>query len=325
MTRRFWYHFGVSAAIVFAVTVFAWVRGWPPGWDAHGAAPASPGHRLAAIAASIAFLYVFARLLLRATGSDRATGVLGLYAASLYLPFLILLTGSAAWTLALLCAAAGVLEILDVNSSPANAARSGLYLSVGCALHPILVVVVAALVPVVIVGSGRRWWLALSFLFAVAVPWSAAMAIPASGLPVQSIVSLRGAALPGNLSAWISALTDHARQIRLSWESDFLWAYGAFAFAGLVVGSVRRVGPSRRGIVAATWLLIVVTVFEAVLEDRIAFLLAPLGFVLLILLANTGLAALAAMNPLHAGRRRMIPVGAFFLLPPIIGWVRLLV
>ena len=139
------------------------------------------------------------------------------------------------------------------------------------------------------------------------------------------MLSLRGAALPAGLAAWASALADYLRRSRSLWEYDFLWTYGAFAFTALVVASAGRVGPSRRGIVATAWLLLVVSAFDAALDDRIDFLLAPAGFLLLVLLANAGLAALAAMNPLHAGRRRMIPVGVFFLVPPIVGWVRLLV
>jgi hypothetical protein len=325
MTKRFWYHFAVSAAIVVAVKAFIWVRGRSPGTDVHGAAPASVAYQIAVVLACVAFLFVFARLLLRVTGSDRATGLLGLYAASLYLPFVTVVTGSATYPLALLAVTASVLEILDVNISPANAVRSGLYMSAGCALAPICVVVVAALVPVAIAAARRRWWLSLPFLLAAGIPWALATAVPGLSSHVKGVLSLRGATVPGSVGACVSALAGHARIVRLLWESDFLWTYGAFAFAGVIVASVRRMGPSRRGIAAAAWLLFVVTVSEALLDDENARLLAPVGFVLLILLSNAGLAALAAMNPLHAGRRRMIPVGAFFLVPPIIGWVRMFI
>ena len=325
MTKRFWYHFVVSAALVVAVTLFVWVRGRPLGADVHGEAPASLAHRTAVLLASVAFLFVLARLLLRVTGSDRATGVLGLYAASLYLPFVTVVTGSATHPLALLMAAAGVLEILDVNISPANAVRSGLYLSVGCAVDPSCVVLAAALFPVAALVARPRWWLSVPFVLAAGIPWAVATVMPGVDASMRSIFSLHDAALPGGFGVWISALARHAREIRVSWETDFLWTYAAFAFAGLVVASVRRMGPSRRGIAAAAWLLLVVTAADAVLDDRTTPLLGPFGFILLILLANTGLAALAAMNPLHAGRRRMIPVGVFFLVPPLIGWVRLLV
>jgi hypothetical protein len=286
----------------------------------------SIGFRIAVLLLTLGFLYALARLFLRITGSDRATGLLGLYAASLYLPFVAVVTGSASHPVALLLLTAGVLEILDVNIASANAVRSGLYLSVASIVDPSCLVLAAALLPVVALVAWPRWWFSVPFVLAVGVPWALAHALPRVAGVQGSVLPLHEAAvLPENLGAMASALARYARGIRVSWDTDFLWTYGAFAFAGLLVLTVRRMGPSRRGIAAVLWLLLVVTMARAALDERAAPLFGSLGYLLLIMLANTGLAALAAMNPLHEGRRRMIPVSAFFLLPPIIGWVRLVV
>jgi hypothetical protein len=116
-----------------------------------------------------------------------------------------------------------------------------------------------------------------------------------------------------------------AATIRASWEGEVHSTYAAFGLAGFLAGTVRRLGPSRRGVLAVSWLLGVATVVGAVLGDGAPPLFRPLAYALLLLLAGAGLAALAAMNPLHAGRRRMIPVGVFFLLPQVVVWVKLLV
>jgi hypothetical protein len=84
-------------------------------------------------------------------------------------------------------------------------------------------------------------------------------------------------------------------------------------------------GPSRRGIAATGWLLLVTAVAAGVLSPAPGPLFPALGYLLFVTLANAGLAALAAMNPLHAGRRRMFPVGVFFILPLVVAWMKLFV
>jgi carbohydrate-binding DOMON domain-containing protein len=101
--------------------------------------------------------------------------------------------------------------------------------------------------------------------------------------------------------------------------------YTAFGLAGFLGGTVRRLGPSRRGVLAVSWLLGVATAAVAVFGVTAPPLFRLLAYAFLVLLAGAGLAALAAINPLHAGRRRMIPVGVFFLLPLVVVWVKLFV
>ncbi len=323
MTTRFWFHVSVSAALAVAVCLFVWLQG--AAVSPAEKVPDTPTARGATLILTFAFLFAFARLLLRSTGSDRTMGLLGLYAALLCLPFVVFVTASPSHAAAMLLLTAALLEILDVDLSHANAWRSGLYAAVACVVEPNCAVLVAALFPVVAAVAGPRWKLTVRFVLAVSIPWVFATRILDLGRPESGFFPIRHAAMLGAPGGWASAPARLARDLRSSLESEFLSPYAAFASAGLVVATVRRMGPSRRGIAAAAWLLSIAILASTVLGESTAAFFRSVAYLWLILLANTGLAALAAMNPLHAGRRRMIPAGALFLLPAVIGWLRVLV
>lgn len=324
MTQRFWYHLVLCAALLTGVTVFIRLTGYAPAADTAAHPPDMPGGTVLVYLAALGFLYVYARLALRVAGSDRTTGLLSVYAVALFAPFVASITGSLTHTLALLLVCAAVVEIVDIDLARANAVRSGLYMSAACILEPACAIPALALVPVAVAIARRRWRLPVRFTVAVVVPWvlyHLARGVDGVG---GAAAPLRGAVGEWDVRTVASALLAEAARIRASWEGNLHSAYAAFGLAGLLAGTVRRLGPSRRGVLAAAWLLAVATFSAAALGEGPAALFRPLGYALLVLLAGAGLAALAAMNPLHAGRRRMIPVGVFFLLPQVVVWVKLL-
>jgi len=325
MTRRFWLHLLLCAALAAGVSLFVRLSGYAPPGLVRTALPESVVELAGIYLSVLGFLYVFARLALRVTGSDRATGLLSVYAVSLYVPFVAAVTESFAYPLALLLISGAVLEILDIDLARANAVRSGLYLSGACVLEPSCAIVAAALLPVAVAVARRHWTLPLRFALAVALPWTAFHLLAGSDGAGEALRPLREAALAGDHRGLASALVAEAATIRASWEGEIHSTYAAFGLAGFLAGTVRRLGPSRRGVLAVSWLLGVATIVGVVLGDGVPPLFLPLAYALLVLLAGAGLAALAAMNPLHAGRRRMIPVGVFFLLPQVVVWVKLLV
>jgi hypothetical protein len=324
MTQRFWYHLVLCAALLTAVTVFIRLTGYAPVTDAITSPPDIPGGTVVVYLAALGFLYLYARLALRVAGSDRTTGLLSVYAVALFAPFVASITGSLARPLVLLLVTAAVVEIVDINVARANAVRSGLYMSAACILEPACAIPALALVPVAIAVARRRWTLSVRYALAVVVPWVLYHMARGFDGALGAAASARGAIEAWDVRTVASALASEASRIRATWEGDLYSAYTAFGLAGLLAGTVRRFGPSRRGVFAVAWLLAVVTFSAATLGEGFAELFRPLAYALLVLLAGAGLAALAAMNPLHAGRRRMIPVGVFFLLPQVVVWVKLL-
>jgi hypothetical protein len=324
MTQRFWYHLVLCAALLTGVTVFIRLTGYTPVTDAVTPPPDIPGGTVIVYLAALGFLYAYARLALRVAGSDRTTALLSVYAVALFAPFVASITGSLAHPLALLLVSAAVVEIVDIDIARANAVRSGLFMSAACILEPACAIPALALVPVAIAIARRRWMLTVRYSLAVVVPWVLYHLARGFDGTYGAAATARGAVEAWNVRTVATALASEAARIRASWEGDLHSAYAAFGLAGLVAGTVRRFGPSRRGVLAVAWLLAVVTFSAATLGEGFAALFRPLGYALLVLLAGAGLAALAAMNPLHAGRRRMIPVGVFFLLPQLVVWVKLL-
>lgn len=321
MTKRFWLHVSVSSALAVAVAVFLW-------WGraaGHHPTPESPALRAAVLALTLAFLFFFARLLLRSTGSDRTMGLMGLYGAALYLPFLSFLTGSVAHAASILLLTAALLEVLDTDLAPSGAVRSGLFASAACVIEPASLVLAAALVPVAAAVAWPRWKVPVVFALIASIPWLVMSRVRHVGQTAAGFPSVGDNVMTRSTVWWFATFEAFAREMRSSLQSDFLSPYVALALFGLVVATVRRMGPSRRGIAAAFWLLAVATLLPIFLDDRTASFLVGFRYLFLVLLASTGLAALAAMNPLHAGRRRMMPVVALFLLPPFIAWVRALV
>jgi len=325
MTQRFWYHLVLCAALLTGVTVFIRLSGYTPPENPGAPVADIPGGAVLVYIATLGFLYAFARLALRVAGSDRTTGLLCVYSVSLFVPFVASISGSPTHALALLLVSAAVLEIVDIDLARANAARSGLFMSVACIIEPACAVPAAALIPVAVAVARGRWTLPLRYVLAVAVPWGLYHVLRGSGGASESAASVRHAITAWDGRAAAAALASEASRIRLSWEGDIHSTYAGFALAGFLAGTVRRLGPSRRGVLSVAWLLAVVTFSAALAPAGPAALYRPLGYALLLLLAGAGLAALAAMNPLHAGRRRMIPVGVFFLLPQVVVWVKLLV
>jgi hypothetical protein len=322
MTKRFWFHFIASCAISSSVLLMMWIGRDSPVASAASGGAVSAGSRAGILLAVLGLLYVLARLLLRVTGSDRATGLLGLYAVALYLPFVSVLTRTIVHPVVFMLVAGAVLELLDVDVAPANAVRAGFYLSFACILAPGAAVIAGALVPVVAALSGRRWTLPIRFVLAVALPWAAATAL-GELLPWAGSPKPLGEALSGfKVAEAARKVLAGSSEVRVLWDSGFQSVYAAFCFAGLVAGSIKRIGPSRRGVAAVAWLLLVTALAAGVLGKEAGFLYPSFAYLFFIVLANAGLCAMAALNPLHAGRRRMIPVGVFFMIPQVVGWVR---
>jgi hypothetical protein len=321
MTKRFWYHLVLCAALFSGANLFVRLTGYARPGSAPPPAPETPAVAIAVYLATLAFLYVFARLALRVSGSDRTTGLLSVYAVSLFVPFVAAVTGSFATPLVLLLIAAAALEIVDVDLARVGAVRSGLYVSAAWIIEPGCAVIAAALVPVVIIAGRRRWTLTLRYLVAAVIPWVAYHwfrgGIAAGWEP------LREAVLSWDHRTAVAVLSTGAGWIRTSWEGDLSSTYAAFGLAGLLGGTVRRLGPSRRGVFTIAW-LVAVSGAATALGDGSARVFRPLLYALLVLLAGAGLASIAAMNPLHAGRRRTIPAGVFFLLPQVVVWAKLL-
>jgi hypothetical protein len=324
MTQRFWYHLVLCAALLTGVTVFVRVAGYAPAEGAAGTPPESRGGAVLVYLASLGFLYVFARLALRVAGSDRTTGLLSVYAAALFAPFVASLSGSLTLPLALLLVSAAVVEIMDVDLSRVNAVRAGLYMSAACVLEPGCAVAAASLLPVAAVVARSQWTLPVRYALSVVAPWLVYHAVRGFGGAGEAVAPLRDAITAWDAPTAASALVSEAARIRASWEGDLHSVYAAFGLAGIMAGTVRRLGPSRRGVITVAWLLVVVALSAAVTGNEFAPLFRSLEYALLVILAGAGLAALAAMNPLHAGRRRMIPVGVLFLLPQVVVWVKLL-
>ena len=325
MTKRFWFHLLLCAALATGVSLFVRLSGYASPGHLHTASPVTLAALAGVYLSVLGFLYVFARLALRVTGSDRTTGLLSVYAVALYVPFIAAITESFAYPLALLLVSGALLEILDIDLARANAVRSGLYLSGACVLEPSCAIVGAALLPVAVAVARRHWTLPLRFSLAVVLPWTAFHTLTGWDGAGDAFRPLREAALAGNDRGLASALVAGAVTIRTSWVGEIQSTYAAFGLAGFLGGTVRRLGPSRRGVLAVSWLLGVATAAGAVFGVTAPPLFRLLPYALLVLLAGAGLAALAAMNPLHAGRRRMIPVGVFFLLPLVVVWVKLFV
>jgi hypothetical protein len=323
MTRRFWLHVSVSAALAVAVCLFFWLRGNADPFPSR--VPGSPGARTAVLILTLAFLFFFARLLLRSTGSDRTMGLLGLYAAILLPPLASFVATSMAHSAAVLLLTAALVEILDADLAGSSAVRSGLFVAAACVIEPAFVVPAAALLPVAAAVAWPRWKVPVCFALMASVPWVALVKVLNLGGQGTSLPSLRYEVTDGGATWWVSTLEVYGRSVRSLLQSEFTSPYAALALVGLVVATVRRMGPSRRAIAAAVWLFSILVVSPIALDERTASLLVPLQYLFLVLLASTGLAALAAMNPLHAGRRRMIPVAALFLLPPLVAWVKILV
>jgi hypothetical protein len=325
MTKRFWFHLVTSWVLAIAVSWFIWVfRGSidaiPAGQDV-----GSAGSRAGVVLALLGFLFVLARLLLRVTGSDRATGLLGLYAVALCVPFMTLAATSIVPPIVFLLVAGAVLELIDVAIAPGNAARSGFYLSLACVLDPSVSLIAAALLPLCLALARRRLTAALSFALAVALPWAAVLAVPALAARAASLQPLEDSLTAFGLRSASRVAMAKFAELRASWDGGFQSAYAAFCLVALLAATVRRLGPSRRGIAATGWLLLVTAVAAGVLSPAPGPLFPALGYLLFVTLANAGLAALAAMNPLHAGRRRMFPVGVFFILPLVVAWMKLFV
>ena len=325
MTKRFWFHLLLCAALATGVSLFVRLSGYASPGHLHTASPVTLAALAGVYLSVLGFLYVFARLALRVTGSDRTTGLLGVYAVALYVPFVATITESLAYPFALLLVSGAVLEILDIDLARGNAVRSGLYLSGACVLEPSCAIAAAALLPFAAAVARRRWTLPLRFALAVVLPWTVFHMVAGFDGAGEAFRSFREAARAGDDRGLASALVAEATAIRASWEGEIHSAYAAFGLAGFLAGTVRRLGPSRRGILAVSWLLVVATAVGVVFGGGAPPFFRPLAYALLVLLAGAGLAALAAMNPLHAGRRRMIPVGVFFLLPLVVVWVKLLV
>jgi hypothetical protein len=252
-------------------------------------------------------------------------GLMGLYAAALYPPFVSAVTGSAAVVGVVALLTAALVEILDADLAGASAVRAGIFVSAACVIEPACVVPVAAFLPVVAAVAWPRWRILAHFAVTAAVVWFFLARILDIGAQETALPSLRDAVAPGKAEWWTSALSVHARDLRSSMQFDFLSPYAALALIAIVVATVRRMGPSRRSTAAAVWVLAIVALASVVVDDGTASFLAVLVYLFLVLLAGTGLAALAAMNPLHAGRRRMMPVAALFLLPLLVAWVKRIV
>lgn len=320
MTTRFWFHVLVSSALAVGLCVFFCF--WQKGTAAPR--PESFAEQVGVLALNLAFLFILALLLLRTTGSDRTMGLLGLYAVVIYVPFISFAMASLGNAAALSLFAAALFESLDTDLGRASATRSGFFAAAACVIEPSFLAPAAALLPVVLLIGRRRPLVPIRFIAAFAILWFALTRLLDFGAEEGGVFPLRQDAALREPRWWLGVLADRARDLRSALEAGFLSPYAAFAFAGLIVATVRRKGPSRRAVTVAAWLLFVAALASVLLDEDAAATVVPLLFLLTVVLANTGLAALAAMNPLHAGRRRMIPASVFFLLPPIVAWARVL-
>jgi len=326
MTKRFWYNVGFAVILFAAVSLLLSVTGRAPSPNPPDTGTQTGLPWLAMVLLTVPVLYLVARLLLRTTGSDRSSDFLGLYAFALFLPLFPAFTHSVSDLAAVLLVLTALLDILDCDVTRKAALRSGLCLSFACLLSPSMLFIVILLLPAVALIVRSHWRRMAEFVLGALVPFAVIRAFLGlfgwmSGGPPVPILEP-----PGDLASWVSTAIENAGVLRGFAETHLLLVYAAFGAAAAVAVTVRETGPSRRSILAATWLLLGLSVFVLVgiTTKSAEGLLAPLACILLLLTANAGLSIFPSASTPEAPRRWTAPLGGLFLLPALVSFVQLL-
>ncbi len=326
MTKRFWYNVGFSVILFAAVSLLLKVTGHAPSPSPPDTGTQTGLPWLTAFLLTVPVLYLVARLLLRTIGSDRSLDFLGLYAFALFLPLFPALTRSVPDLVAVLLVLTALLDILDCDVTRKAALRSGLCLSFACLLSPGVLFIVILLLPVVALIVGSHWRGMAEFVLGALAPLAVIRAFLglfgwASGGPPVPI-----AGPPGDLASWVSTAIENAGVLRGLAETHLLLVYAAFGAAAAVAVTVRGTGLSRRSVLAATWLLLGLSVFVlgGITTKSAEGLLAPLACILLLLTANAGLSVFPSAGTPVAPHRWTAPLGGLFLLPALVSFAQLL-
>ena len=261
--------------------------------------------------------------MLRVTRNDRPASFASLYALSVFLPIIAALVRSPRIQLGVILVLFAVLEILDSDIVRKNSLRAGAYISLATILVPGAAPVAILCLPVVAWLTYPDWRPTARYVLGAALPFAVV------GTVIGLIRGFSGV-LPEMLSDWPASpnslenmIRTHAGAFRELGDAYFLASYAALGTAAVVLSTARGIVASRRGIFVIAWLAVGLAGLAA-FEQRGWVLLAVLGSVFAMILANVGFTVFSMSNILGTSRLRMIPLGILFFLPPLLSWVRLL-
>jgi hypothetical protein len=322
MTRRFWAHVGICSIISIVVALLSYQTGYE---FPRSGLPVTSIDWLQPfrVLLLIPLVYVVARLLLRVTRNDRPASFVSLYALSIFLPIVSALVRSPTIHAGVILVLFAVLEILDSDIVKKNSLRAGIYISLATLLVPGTAPVAILCLPVVVRLTFPRWRPTARYVLGVVLPFAVA------GTVVGLIQGFSGV-LPEMLLDWPTTPASftrmaqtHADAFRELGDAYFLASYAALGTAAVVLASARGIVASRRGIFVIAWLALGLAGLAA-FEQRGWVLLAVLGSMFAMVLANVGFTVFSMSNISGTSRLRMIPLGILFFLPPILSWIRLL-
>lgn len=322
MTKRFWLHVGICSILAIAVAILSFKTGYDFPRSTFQDSLAY-GARASGIILLLPFVYIIARLLLRITRNDRPASFASLYALSIFLPIVSALVRSPRIHIAVILVLFAVLEILDSDIARKNPLRAGIYVSLATVLVPGAAPVAILCLPVVIWLSFPAWRPAARFVAGTVVPFAAIAAAIGLFRGFTGVFPEMFVDWPTTAESFKAMVGTHAESLRDLADSYFLLSYGALGVAAVVLATARGTVASRRGIVVVAWLAIGLAGL-AVFEQRGWVLLATLGSVFAMILANVGFTVFSMSNIAGTSRMRMIPLGILFFLPPILSWIRLI-
>lgn len=311
MTKSFWHHFGAVLSLGAALIVLL--------TRADGALrtvatliPYSPSiahFELAAFLVLPFYVYCAARFSVRVTHDDGTAGLLTAYAGTLLVPVFTEVVATPQHTVALGLVLLGIVELLDSRHAGGHAARAGVYATIAGALLPGLIPVVALMIPPSLILSRGRVQ-RLTFAATVAAG-SALLALVLAAGPGG------GLAVPG-IGGTNARMAVHVGAWRFLTDTYFLGVYAPLAAAAFLVPDRTH---ARTGSYTLLWiagstmavLLMGAAQGEAVASCYAIMLLALAG------MANAGVCAL------RRGERSGGALGALYLLPVVVGGLRLLI
>lgn len=268
-------------------------------------------------------IYVVARLLLRITRNDRPASFASLYALAVFLPIISTLVRSPRIHIAVILVLFAVLEILDSDVVRKNPLRAGVYVSLATVLVPGAAPVAILCLPVVIWISFPAWRPAARFVAGTVLPFAAIAAAIGLFRGFTGVLPEMFVDWPTTTESFKAMVGTHADSLRELADSYFLVSYAALGAAAVVLSTARGTVASRRSVVVVAWLALGLAAL-AVFEQRGWVLLATLGSVFAMILANVGFTVFSMSNIAGTSRLRMIPLGILFFLPPVLSWIRLI-
>ena len=322
MTKRFWLHVGICSIVAIAVAVLSYKTGYEfPRSTFQNSSFEWP--QPVGILLLLPLVYVVARLLLRVTRNDRPASFVGLYALAIFLPVISALVRSPRIHIAAILVLLAVLEILDSDIFRKNALRAGIYISLATILIPGAAPVAILCLPVVAWLTYPDWRPTVRFVMGAVIPFAAIGTVIGLFRGFSGVLPEMFADWPTTTGSFTAMIYTHTDSLHELADSFFLMTYAALGTAAVVLATARGTVASRRGIVVVAWLALGLAAL-AVFEQRGWILLAVLGSVFTMILANIGFTVFSMSNIAGTSRLRMIPLGILFFLPPILSWIRMM-